>query len=163
MEYFPLNLIILWKKKILLYFKMERLSVPQSRRAVWMREHPRRLLFSSLPHFPQSFLPPHVQHRHLTIFFVFSTQSKIRFPLLSGTQWNSFISLPPPFLRSPNILFFIQSTPAILPLCSPSMCQSCLSNSFCTCPSPSLGHSFPRSLQGCLALSWPRTFPDHPS
>lgn len=107
-----------------------------------MWEHPHRPLSSCfLPHFPQTFLPPHVQHVHLSIFFAFSVQSKIWFLFLSGTWYNSSISLPSSSIWSLSSLFFIQNTSGILPFCSPSMCQSCHSYCLCTCPTLSIEYS----------------------
>lgn len=70
-------------------------------------------------------------------------QSEIGFLLLSGTWYNSSISLPFSFLWSLSSLFFIRNTQGILPFYSPSMCQSCHLYSLCTYPSLSLEYSFP--------------------
>lgn len=109
-----------------------------------MWEHPQDLLSSCfLPHFPQTFLPAHVQHVHLTICFCIFHPV---WDMISPSLWHmaqQLYLLASSFLWSLRSLCFIQNTPGILPFCNPSTCQSCHSYSLCTCPSLSLEYSFP--------------------
>lgn len=154
------NLIILKKKKKSCYTLNWNVSLfcEVSGQCRCGNTHVIFVLFSwFLPLSPLVFLPPHLQHRNLTILFCILHTVFVCGEMVSPFCHTGGCLYPLASSLLPNILFFLsffffETHQASCPSPFPPSRGSCSPHGLCTCPSQCQEYSFSRSLHGSLVL-----------
>lgn len=162
MEYFPFNLIILWKKISCYTWKW---NVSAFRRVSGQcrcgNTHVVFLLFSwFLPRLPQSFLPPHLAYISQSfLYFTYSLRCYFSFSLAHGRIARFPCLLPYSYLSTFSPSFRAHQASCLS--LSPSMCQPYHAYSFYTCLSLQTRIFFSQ-ISAWLPCPTVGTFSDHP-